>query len=97
MYYFTNSEKRSTVNLCCFFPKPKPKNSDSKPEYLSIIVDTGEGPIEDQGERLQYDPSQWEFPRERLKLGTLLCLALSTMLPARAWQLWRHLQTIDIH
>lgn len=49
-----------------------PKSSDSKPEYLSIIVDTGEGPIENQCERLQYDPSQWEFPRERLKLGTRL-------------------------
>lgn len=54
------------------FTNRKPKNSNSKPEYLSIIVDTGEGPIEDQCERLQYDPSQWEFPRERLKLG-LIC------------------------
>lgn len=61
-----------SVNLCCFFHKPELKNSDSKPEYLSIIVDTGEGPIEEQCQRLQYDPSQWEFPRERLKLGTLL-------------------------
>ncbi|XP_075906400.1 vascular endothelial growth factor receptor 1 isoform X2 [Nelusetta ayraudi] len=44
-------------------------NSRNKPEYLSIIVDTGDGPVEEQCERLQYDPSQWEFPRERLKLG----------------------------
>ncbi|TMS16594.1 Vascular endothelial growth factor receptor 1 [Larimichthys crocea] len=44
-------------------------NSNTKPEYLSIILDTGEGPIEEQCERLQYDPNQWEFPRERLKLG----------------------------
>uniref|UniRef100_A0A7N8X0M2 receptor protein-tyrosine kinase n=1 Tax=Mastacembelus armatus TaxID=205130 RepID=A0A7N8X0M2_9TELE len=43
--------------------------SNTKPEYLSIIVDTGEGLIEEQCERLQYDPNQWEFPRERLKLG----------------------------
>lgn len=33
-------------------------------------MDSGEGPIEEQCERLQYDPNQWEFPRERLKLGT---------------------------
>lgn len=25
--------------------------------------------MEEQCERLQYDPSQWEFPREHLKLG----------------------------
>ncbi|XP_026217644.1 vascular endothelial growth factor receptor 1 isoform X2 [Anabas testudineus] len=43
--------------------------SNSRPEYLSIILDTGDGPIEEQCERLQYDPNQWEFPRERLKLG----------------------------
>lgn len=50
----------------------KPNGSNTKPEYLSIIVDSGEGPIEEQCERLQYDPNQWEFPRERLKLGALL-------------------------
>uniref|UniRef100_A0A8C6L2R2 receptor protein-tyrosine kinase n=1 Tax=Nothobranchius furzeri TaxID=105023 RepID=A0A8C6L2R2_NOTFU len=44
----------------------------SKPEYLSIVLNTGEGPIDEQCERLQYDPKQWEFPRERLKLGKLL-------------------------
>ncbi|XP_041669910.1 vascular endothelial growth factor receptor 1 [Cheilinus undulatus] len=47
----------------------QPSSSSVKPEYLSIILDTGEGPIEEQCERLQYDPNQWEFPRERLKLG----------------------------
>uniref|UniRef100_A0A3Q3VRJ2 receptor protein-tyrosine kinase n=1 Tax=Mola mola TaxID=94237 RepID=A0A3Q3VRJ2_MOLML len=47
----------------------KPNNSRTKAEYLSIILDTGEGPREEQCERLQYDPGQWEFPRERLKLG----------------------------
>ena len=49
----------------------KPSDSRTKAEYLSIILDTGEGPREEQCERLQYDPGQWEFPRERLKLGTL--------------------------
>ena len=51
---------------------PKPNSSNTKPEYLSIILDRGDGPVEEQCERLQYDPNQWEFPRERLKLGTLL-------------------------
>ncbi|KAM9712753.1 vascular endothelial growth factor receptor 1 isoform 1-T1 [Menidia menidia] len=56
--------------LTLFIRKLKQSNnSHTKPEYLSIILDTGEGPIEEQCERLQYDPSQWEFPRERLKLG----------------------------
>uniref|UniRef100_A0A3P8TQT1 receptor protein-tyrosine kinase n=1 Tax=Amphiprion percula TaxID=161767 RepID=A0A3P8TQT1_AMPPE len=47
----------------------QPRSSNTKPEYLSIILDTGDGPIEEQCDRLQYDPNQWEFPRERLKLG----------------------------
>ncbi|XP_037312209.2 vascular endothelial growth factor receptor 1 isoform X2 [Pungitius pungitius] len=47
----------------------QPSHANTKPEYLSIILDSGEGPIEEQCERLQYDPNQWEFPRERLKLG----------------------------
>ncbi|XP_070841804.1 vascular endothelial growth factor receptor 1 isoform X2 [Chaetodon trifascialis] len=56
--------------LTLFIRKLKqPSNSNAKPEYLSIILDTGDGPIEEQCERLQYDPNQWEFPRERLKLG----------------------------
>uniref|UniRef100_A0A4W6DRC4 receptor protein-tyrosine kinase n=1 Tax=Lates calcarifer TaxID=8187 RepID=A0A4W6DRC4_LATCA len=56
--------------LTLFIRKLKqPSASNTKPEYLSIILDTGEGPIEEQCERLQYDPNQWEFPRERLKLG----------------------------
>ncbi|XP_022600071.1 vascular endothelial growth factor receptor 1 [Seriola dumerili] len=56
--------------LTLFIRKLKqPNTSNTKPEYLSIILDTGEGPIEEQCERLQYDPNQWEFPRERLKLG----------------------------
>ncbi|KAK7879036.1 hypothetical protein WMY93_030789 [Mugilogobius chulae] len=45
------------------------QKSNTKPEYLSIILDTGEGPLREQCQRLQYDASQWEFPRERLKLG----------------------------
>ncbi|XP_011487225.1 vascular endothelial growth factor receptor 1 isoform X2 [Oryzias latipes] len=47
-------------------------SSNTKPGYLSIVFDTGEGPFEEQCERLQYDPHQWEFPREHLKLGKSL-------------------------
>ncbi|XP_029955833.1 vascular endothelial growth factor receptor 1 isoform X3 [Salarias fasciatus] len=56
--------------LTLFIRKLRQSNSSSaKPEYLSIIMDSGEGPVQEQCDRLQYDPSQWEFPRERLKLG----------------------------
>uniref|UniRef100_UPI003AADEB64 vascular endothelial growth factor receptor 1 n=1 Tax=Centroberyx gerrardi TaxID=166262 RepID=UPI003AADEB64 len=55
--------------LTLFIRKLKqPNRSSTKPEYLSIILDTGEGPMEEQCDRLQYDPNQWEFPRERLSL-----------------------------
>uniref|UniRef100_A0A8C8E194 receptor protein-tyrosine kinase n=1 Tax=Oryzias sinensis TaxID=183150 RepID=A0A8C8E194_9TELE len=47
-------------------------SSNTKPGYLSIVFDTGEGPFEEQCERLQYNPHQWEFPREHLKLGKSL-------------------------
>lgn len=40
-------------------------------------MDNGDGPIEEQCERLQYDPNQWEFPRERLKLGAFLDFVFS--------------------
>lgn len=53
----------------------KSEDSHAKAEYLSIIMDTGNGPVEEQCERLQYDPNQWEFPRERLKLGAFLDFA----------------------
>lgn len=61
------------ISACfAYFTKMKPNNSNTKPEYLSIILDQGEGPIDGQCDRLQYNPSQWEFPRERLKLGKRL-------------------------
>ncbi|XP_051910449.1 vascular endothelial growth factor receptor 1 isoform X3 [Hippocampus zosterae] len=47
----------------------QPDSSRNKAEYLSIILDSGDGPAEQRCERLQYDPKRWEFPRERLKLG----------------------------
>lgn len=35
----------------------------------SIIIDPDECPLEEQNDRLQYDSSKWEFPRDRLQLG----------------------------
>ncbi|MGH0154255.1 UNVERIFIED_CONTAM: hypothetical protein FKN15_033628, partial [Acipenser sinensis] len=40
-----------------------------KTDYLSVIVDPDEVPMDEQCERLTYDASKWEFPRDRLKLG----------------------------
>lgn len=50
-------------------PSPQPTHADIKTGYLSIIMDPGEVPLEEQCEYLSYDASQWEFPRERLHLG----------------------------
>uniref|UniRef100_A0A452QIW7 Vascular endothelial growth factor receptor 3 n=1 Tax=Ursus americanus TaxID=9643 RepID=A0A452QIW7_URSAM len=47
-------------------------HADIKTGYLSIIMDPGEVPLEEQCEYLSYDASQWEFPRERLHLGRVL-------------------------
>lgn len=44
-------------------------SSEIKTDYLSIIVDPDEVPLDEQCERLPYDASKWEFARERLKLG----------------------------
>ncbi|XP_060053348.1 vascular endothelial growth factor receptor 3 isoform X3 [Erinaceus europaeus] len=51
---------------------PKPAHADIKTGYLSIIMDPGEVPLQEQCEYLSYDSSQWEFPRERLHLGRVL-------------------------
>ncbi|XP_048365783.1 vascular endothelial growth factor receptor 2 isoform X2 [Sphaerodactylus townsendi] len=40
-----------------------------KTGYLSIIMDPDEVPMDEQCERLPYDASKWEFPRDRLNLG----------------------------
>lgn len=53
---------------CVVVPQVNP--ADIKTGYLSIIMDPGEVPLEDQCEYLPYDSSQWERPRDRLRLGT---------------------------
>ncbi|KAM9311305.1 vascular endothelial growth factor receptor 3 [Gastrophryne carolinensis] len=50
----------------------RPSHSDIKTGYLSIIMDPGEVPLEEQCEYLPYDSSKWEFPRDRLRLGKVL-------------------------
>ncbi|XP_026135305.1 vascular endothelial growth factor receptor 3-like isoform X4 [Carassius auratus] len=46
--------------------------ADIKTGYLSIIMDPGEMPLEEQCEYLPYDSSQWEISRDRLRLGKVL-------------------------
>ncbi|XP_072120194.1 vascular endothelial growth factor receptor 3 isoform X1 [Mobula birostris] len=46
--------------------------ADIKTGYLSIIMDPGEVPLDEQSEYLPYDSSKWEFPRDRLRLGKTL-------------------------
>lgn len=48
----------------------QPAHADIKTGYLSIIMNPNEVPLEEQCEYLTYDSNKWEFPRERLRLGT---------------------------
>ncbi|XP_072482632.1 vascular endothelial growth factor receptor kdr-like [Notamacropus eugenii] len=50
----------------------KPNAPDIKTGYLSIIMDPEEMPLDQQCDRLPYDSSKWEFPRDRLRLGKTL-------------------------
>lgn len=47
----------------------QPDATDIKTGYLSIIMDPEEMPLDEQCDRLPYDSSKWEFPRDRLRLG----------------------------
>nr|XP_055100549.1 vascular endothelial growth factor receptor 1 isoform X1 [Symphalangus syndactylus] len=58
--------------LTLFIRKMKRSSSEIKTDYLSIIMDPDEVPLDEQCERLPYDASKWEFARERLKLGKSL-------------------------
>uniref|UniRef100_A0A671RUU4 receptor protein-tyrosine kinase n=1 Tax=Sinocyclocheilus anshuiensis TaxID=1608454 RepID=A0A671RUU4_9TELE len=46
----------------------QPNSTNGKAEYLPIILHPGKEPLVEHCDRLQYDPAQWEFPRDRLKL-----------------------------
>ncbi|XP_043547949.1 vascular endothelial growth factor receptor 1 [Chiloscyllium plagiosum] len=50
----------------------KPRSAEIKTDYLSIIMDPDEVPLDEQCEHLPYDDNKWEFPRDRLKLGKTL-------------------------
>ncbi|XP_076873231.1 vascular endothelial growth factor receptor 2 [Brachyhypopomus gauderio] len=52
--------------------RKRPNDGEMKTGYLSIILDSEDMPMDEHCERLTYDASKWEFPRERLKLGELL-------------------------
>ncbi|KAL4660156.1 vascular endothelial growth factor receptor 1 isoform X1 [Arapaima gigas] len=55
--------------LTLFIRKLKqPSSMRVKTDYLAIILDPGEGPLNEQCERLSYEPGKWEFPRHHLKL-----------------------------
>uniref|UniRef100_A0A3Q3J0F3 Vascular endothelial growth factor receptor 3 n=1 Tax=Monopterus albus TaxID=43700 RepID=A0A3Q3J0F3_MONAL len=51
--------------------------ADIKTGYLSIIMDPGEVPLDEQCEYLPYDSSQWEISRDRLRLGEPLATGTS--------------------
>lgn len=59
------SKKSATTTNTIF----QANGGDMKTGYLSIIMDPDEVPIDEHCERLPYDASKWEFPRDRLKLG----------------------------
>uniref|UniRef100_A0A452SD78 Vascular endothelial growth factor receptor 1 n=1 Tax=Ursus americanus TaxID=9643 RepID=A0A452SD78_URSAM len=58
--------------LLTLFIRKLKRSSEIKTDYLSIIMDPDEVPLDEQCERLPYDASKWEFARERLKLGKSL-------------------------
>uniref|UniRef100_A0A3Q4GLS1 receptor protein-tyrosine kinase n=1 Tax=Neolamprologus brichardi TaxID=32507 RepID=A0A3Q4GLS1_NEOBR len=54
--------------------RKRPNGVDLKTGYLSMILDSEDMPMDEQCERLTYDASKWEFPRDRLKLELMLSL-----------------------
>lgn len=60
------------LTLALFPSELQVNPADIKTGYLSIIMDPGEVPLDEQCEYLPYDSSQWEVSRDRLRLGELL-------------------------
>ncbi|XP_051969537.1 vascular endothelial growth factor receptor 1 [Xyrauchen texanus] len=54
--------------LTLLIRKLKQSNVNGRAEYLPIILHPGEEPLDENCDRLHYDPAQWEFPRDHLKL-----------------------------
>lgn len=61
----------------------KPNSTNSKTEYLPIILHQGEGPLDEHCDRIQYDGEKWEFPQERLQLGTYFCVSVCSVFETR--------------
>lgn len=57
------------THLTSTLSEPQVNPADIKTGYLSIIMDPGEVPLDEQCEYLPYDSSQWEISRDRLRLG----------------------------
>ncbi|XP_026796479.1 vascular endothelial growth factor receptor 3 isoform X3 [Pangasianodon hypophthalmus] len=60
------------ILIFCNVKRVSVNPADIKTSYLSIIMDPGEVPLEEQCEYLPYDSSQWEISRDRLRLGKVL-------------------------
>nr|XP_010785480.1 PREDICTED: vascular endothelial growth factor receptor 3-like [Notothenia coriiceps] len=61
-----------TLLILIFCNVKRVNPADIKTGYLSIIMDPGEVPLDEQCEYLPYDSSQWEISRDRLRLGKVL-------------------------
>lgn len=91
----------------------QPNGVDLKTGYLSMILDSEDMPMDEQCERLTYDASKWEFPRDRLKLGetwlsfkqslrrlvkTNICAATNQCLPyERVYKVYKTLHEVTAH
>lgn len=78
------AKKTTYITLTCninlyYVVHSQPNSIDAKAEYLPIILHPGEEPLLEHCDRLQYDPAQWEFPRDRLKLGKLCMCSISCL------------------
>ena len=67
----TSSQNNSQTRVCVTGKSDafQANGGELKTGYLSIVMDPDELPLDEHCERLPYDASKWEFPRDRLKLG----------------------------
>ncbi|KAK2115751.1 hypothetical protein P7K49_006377 [Saguinus oedipus] len=65
----TKQQPNNSVNMTGRIDAFQANGGELKTGYLSIVMDPDELPLDEHCERLPYDASKWEFPRDRLKLG----------------------------
>lgn len=72
-YVYRTTTKQGAVCVCVTgrIYAFQASEGELKTGYLSIVMDPDELPLDERCERLPYDASKWEFPRDRLKLGEL--------------------------